>query len=331
MLNVDIFSILGRNVFIFLRLLYMINFKIDMKISVFLGILFLVLCSCNKDETAEKWAKEEANLAGWIRENVSDAFFDKNNDMYIFDNDMYIEIVSNRCKDNKKPEVGYHVLVNFVCSFLDGAVEQVSYEDWQSYGAQNPSMYREGGPELWVAEYWGNMGIGNLYEGESANIYIPSRKLGLQDFKSRKYEIKLVQVIEPDLKIYQDSLMRVYMRNFETVDIDTVPINGRDHLIIYCVDNAGYGDHVNVSSVKTQCDEDYLLQENTPRLCDRRQPKTWDTKFSKMFRDVKKGGKIIAVMPYRVMYGEDPYRDEKTGQLIAPLHSVLKYKISIDN
>ena len=121
------------------------------------------------------------------------------------------------------------------------------------------------------------------------------------------------------------------MRKFgKGVDTITITENGRDFYVIFHVEE-GKGDAVDVSSVKTKYTEVYYLQEGDPRTCVTNQAKTgWNYKFSKMFHKAKKGGKITAVMPYRLMYGEEPYKDSNTQQFIAPLGSVLKYEISID-
>jgi len=289
------------------------------------ALLGCVLCACNKDSVEKKWLEEEAKLAEWIKENRPDA---------LFKNNIYFEKEGIEYPDNMSPEPENkdHVLVNFTCRFLyDNIIETVSYKDWQSHGAQFISSYREGGPELWPYERWESMGIAQLHENELANIYIPSRMLNLQDFKTRKFEIELVKVIDTDLKSYQEKIMGHCMKKFNK-DVDTITIteNGRDFYVIYHVDE-GKGDPVEVSSVKTQYTEVYYLQEDDPRTCVTNRAKTgWNNKFSKMFQKVKKGGKITAVMPYRLMYGEEPYKDNNTQQFIAPLGSVLKYEISID-
>jgi len=281
-------------------------------------------CACNK-EVEEKWAQEEADLAEWIKENKPNA---------LFDNDIYIEKIGPRYEEKIQPEAGDHVLVNFVCSFLDGVVEQVSYMEGQT--SHNPlyrSKYKEGGPELWPSDYWGNMGVGHLRENECANIYIPSRKLGLQDFKSREYMIELVQVIDTDLKTYQEKLMGGYMKKrfCNKVDTFSVEYNKKDYYVMYHVDNEGTGGAINVASVSTHYDEYYFLQEDKHKECVRDKIKTgWDrNKFSEMFKSVKKGGKITVVMPYRIMYGEQYYMDGNK-QYIAPPGSVLMYNIRID-
>jgi hypothetical protein len=295
----------------------------NIKVLVFqCALIMCVLCACKKDETAEKWAKEEADLAEWIKENAPDA---------LFENDIYIVKYGNIYHDAIQPETGDHVLVNFTCRTLyDDVVEQVSYKDWKERGAQNYSQYREGGPELWPSEYWANMGIGQLQENERALVYIPSRKLDLPDFKTRKFDIELVKVIDTDLKNYQQDLMEQCMKKFgHCVDTITIEDKKRDYYVVYHI-TEGTGDEVSVSTVRTHYTESYYLQDNDARLCisDKEQI-GWDRKFSEMFESVKKGGKITVVMPYRIMYGTDSYMDANM-QYIAPPGSVLKYEISID-
>ena len=297
-----------------------------MKVKIFVlwyTLFICALCACNKSDVDEKWAKEETDLKEWMKENKPDLQLE---------NGIYIEKIGSSNEKNTQPEAGDHVLVNFVCTFLfDDVIEQVSYKDWQARGALYPSTYREGGPELWTPEMWINKGIGQLREKERAHVYIPSRILGFQDFKTRRFEIELVQVIDTLLKNYQEGLMGRYMRKFCKVDTITIPINGKDHYIIYSVEDEGSGDAVNVSSVKTHYDEYYYLQNNRPKECAKDQLKTgWDrTKFSEMFQKVKKGGKITVMMPYRVMYGDNSYMDSNK-QYIAPPGSVLRYEIRID-
>jgi len=308
---------------LFLRLTYSNEFNMKIKTLVLLcALLVCVASACKKDETSEKWAKEEADLADWMKENHPDLTSDKG---------VYIEKFGPAYPDNIQPEANDYVLVNFICSFLyDDVIETVSYKDWQGHGAKFHSFYREGGPELWPYERWVNMGIDQLYENERANIYVPSRILNLQDFKPRKYEIELVKVIDTDIKSYQEKLMGHCMKKYgKNVDTITIKDKGKDYYVIFHVDE-GKGDPVDISSVKTHHNELYLLQEGDYRTCFSNQVKTgWDKKFSKMFQSVKSGGKITVVMPYRIMYGEEPYMDANK-QNIAPSDSVLKYEISID-
>ena len=298
----------------------------NIKALVSLYALFVCFfCACKKGDTVERWAKEESDLAEWMKENRPNA---------LFDNSIYFEKVGSEYRDNMSPELKNkdHVLVNFICRFLyDNTIETVSYKDWQNRGAQLSSLYREGGPELWPFEKWESMGIAQLHENENANVYVPSRILNLQDFKPRKFEIELVKVIDTDLKSYQEKIMGDCMRRFgKNVDTITITENGRDFYVIYHVDK-GDGEEVNISAVKTHHTEWYYLQEDDSRTCITNYAKTgWDNKFSQMFQTVKKGGKITVVMPYRIMYGEEPYTDSNTKQFIAPLGSVLKYEIVID-
>jgi len=293
-----------------------------------------VLCACSKSDVEERWAKEEAELAEWIKENNIDA---------IFDNDIYIEKIIQRNEDHTQPEAGDHVLVNFVCSFVydyDGDVERVSYKDGMNgntdYHPEQLSLYREGGPELWSSDYWGTMGVGLLREKEVANIYIPSRKLNLQDFKPRVYKIDLVQVIDTDLKTYQEKLMSNYMKKRFCNRFDTLPPikdnNGKEYLVMYHVEDEGTGSATNVSSVNTHYDEYYFLQDDKHKECVKDHAKTgWDRNiFSDIFQPVKRGGKITVVMPYRIMYGDQSYMDSNKQQYIAPPGSVLRYDIRID-
>ena len=290
-----------------------------------------VLCACNKNDVEEKWAQEEADLALWMKENKPDALFDKF---------IYIEKFGALHEENITPEPENYLLVNFVCSFLyesDGDVERVSYKDGKNgsidYKPEQLSLYREGGPELWSPDMWLNKGLGLLRENERAFVYIPSRILNLQDFKPRKFEMHLVQVIDTDLKTYQEKLMGNYMKErfCNKVDTFTIKDNGKDYYVMFHVKEEGTGSAITVSSVNTHYDEYYFLQDNKQKECIKDKAKGWDrNKFSEMFQKVKKGGEITVVMPYRIMYGDQPYKDSNKQQYIAPPGSVLMYDLRID-
>ena len=311
----------------------------NVKSFFFVATLFAgIFCACSKNEIEEKWAEEEKKLAEWISENKP----------YLSINSgIYIEKIKPEYSDNIQPEVGDYVLVDFICSFLyDEIVEEVSYKDGQeNYEALYPSTFREGGPELWMPERWMSMGIGQLRENEKAYIYVPSRLLGLQDFKTRLYEIHLRKVIDTDLKTYQENLMGCCMKKYhDHVDTITITDNGKDYYVIYHVEKEGSGDAFNAISVKTHTSEYYYMQNDDSRTCfiDRERTGCNDNiskfyqKISEMFstetrngKKMKKGGRIIAVMPYKIMYGDK--LNKENGQFIAPEHSVLKYEINIDN
>jgi len=310
------------------------------KVLVLWFALFVcALCACSKNDVDEKWAKEEADLEVWIKENTNAKL----------DNYIYIEKFGPEYNENIKPDADNKdfLLVDFVCSFVyeyDGDVERVSYKDGKNgnknYNPQQLSAYKEGGPELWSSDYWVNMGLGHLREKESVFVYIPSRILNLQDFKPRKFEMHLVQVIDVGLKTYQEKLMSNYMQKRFCNKFDTIPVKdnkGNDYYVMYYVEDEGTGSAVNVASVSTHYDEYYFLQDNEHKECVTDKAKTgWDRNiFSEIFKDkkgqpVKKGGKITVVMPYRIMYGEQSYMDSNKQQYIAPPGSVLRYDIRID-
>ena len=299
-----------------------------------------LICACSKNEIEEKWAEEEKKLAEWIKENKPDL---------VISNGIYFEKTGKEYSENIQPEVGDYVLIDFKCSFLsDGTVEEVSYKDWQKHEALYPSTFKEGGPELWMPERWASMGIGQMHENEQANVYVPSRLLGLQDFKTRVYEINLKKVIDTDLKTYQEKLMECCMKKYrDNVDTVTITDNGKDYYVLYHIEREGFGaDVINAISVKTHTSEYYYMQNDDSKTCftDRERIGCNDNvskfhqKISEMFSletrsgtKLKKGGRIIAVMPYKIMYGDKLNKDSDTGQYIAPEHSVLKYEINIDN
>ena len=290
---------------------------------VFLLCMFLagVLYACNKNDTDEKWAKEEAELAEWIEINKPGLSIE---------NRIYFEKVGAEYKTNIKPEPGDYILVDYECRFLfEDVLEQVSYKDWQARGALYPSPYREGGPELWESKYWESMGIGQLRENECANVYIPSRMLNFQDFKTRVFWVHLRKVIDTDLKTYQEKIMGSCMKNFGN-DVDTITVteNGKDYYVIFHVDQEGTGGDISGTSVKTHINETYFLQADDPKDCFKNKDYTWN-KYLEIFQSVKKGGHITAVMPYRLMYGDKA--DLIDGQCAVPVNTVLKYDITIDN
>ena len=107
MLNKNIYSVLGRNVFAIFTSLNKIMWYYNLNIKAFVFLcMLLFVCACNKDDTAEKWAKEEAELAEWIKKHAPRA---------VFDNGIYIEIIGRRHEKNILPEhineaVGYRTL-----------------------------------------------------------------------------------------------------------------------------------------------------------------------------------------------------------------------------
>jgi hypothetical protein len=314
-------------------------YKINIKVTIFLCTLFVLLGACKKNETEEKWAAEEKKLADWIKENKPD--------LLPINGGIYFEKIGAEYEENIKPEQADHVLVDFICSFLfEDVIEEVSYKNWKERGALYPSKYREGGPELWAPDRWASMGIDNLRENEHAYVYVPSRLIPLQDFKTRKYEIHLNKVIDTDIKTYQEKLMSCYMKQYcNAVDTITVQENGKDYYVIYHVEE-GTGSEVSSSSVKTTTNEYYFMQENDTKTCYINKKttgcndniSTHKVAISEMFindtekrnKPVKKGGTITAVMPYKIMYGEELKKDGN-GQFIAPVSSVLLYEIKIDN
>ena len=287
-----------------------------------------ILFSCDKKETERKWAEEEAKLDEWMKENKPDV---------PFVNGFYFEKLTPEYPENIYPEADDYVLLDYECSFLyENILEYVSDKDWQSRGALIPSNFREGGPELWQFDW---LGVDQLHENERANVYVPSRLLDLQDFRTRIFTVQLKKVIDTDLKSYQEKLMGSYMRQFcNNVDTITITENGKDYYIIYHIENKGSGDAVNGAVINTHTTEKYFMQDKDLRICFSDKVVRWNDasgnftakKFSQMFETVNKGGKIIAVMPYKMMYGDELNRDTN-GQYIAPISSVLMYEINIDN
>ena len=308
---------------------------------VFLALFLLLFSSCGKNKTEEMWAAEEARLLEWIKENRPDA---------VSSNGIYFYKIGQQYPDNIQPDVELrdNVLVDFICRFLDDdAVEVVSYKGWWPNQAQSPSMFREGGPELWTHDRWSIMGIGELRENERANVYVPSRLLELQDFRTRVYTIHLRRRVNPDILAYQERLMSSFMeRSFgEAIDTITITDNGKDYHVMYHVVNEGSGSEVEQpGTITTKTSEYYFMEDDDFRLCFNDKVlngfnggvSRFNSKLSEVFVNmpamnnvpVKRGSKIIAVMPYRIMYA-DLNRDN--GQYIAPLSSVLKYEILIDN
>ena len=317
-------------------------FKINIKGIIFLCTLFVIIGACKKNETEEKWAEEEKKLADWIKENEPD-LLPINGGIYL---KLYPEYEENI---HPEREQGDYVLVDFTCRFMsDGVCEEVSYKNWQDYGARYPSKYKEGGPELWDPERWASMGIGQMHENEWARVYVPSRLVQLQDFKTRVYDIHLRKVIIFDIKTYQEDLMGCYMKQYgEEIDTITIEDNKKYYSVLYHITKEGTGSEVSSSSVRTTVSEYYFMQENDDRRTCYTNKKTtgcngnvskYSSKISEMFvnklgrrnKPVKKGGSITAVMPYKMMYGDELKKDAN-GQFIAPINSILLYEISIDN
>ena len=322
-----------------------------MNIGCLIVLLLLFLSSCSKNNTAELWAAEEANLLEWIKENHPDA---------VHLSGIYFVKTGASYPDNINPEMNDNVLVDFICRFWDDdAVEMVSHAGWWPRDAQNPSMFREGGPELWAHDRWGRMGIGFLNVNEQAYVYVPSRLLDLQDFRTRVYHFHLRNVISPDILAYQHELMGNFMtENFnEAVDTITITENGKDYHVMYHVRSQGAGLEITQPlTVKNISYEYYFLEDEDFRSCfprsssqDAANPDVVKTGFngntsnytsqlssvfvnnpSKNNKPLHHGGRIVVVMPYRIMYGDNLTKDHN-GQYIAPASSVLKYEITIDN
>ena len=328
-----------RNVFTFLRLYRKSNCT-GMRIAYFL-VISLFLFSCSKNNIEELWAAEEARLKEWINENRPDA---------IFSNGVYFYKIGTQHPENIQPdtELRDNILVDFICRFLDDdVVEEVSYKDWRSHQAQYPSIFKEGGPELWTHDRWAPMGLGQMREDEWANVYVPSRLLNKQDLRTRVYTFHLKRVINPDILAYQEKLMSSFMERFgEAVDTITISDNGKDYHLMYHVVNEGSGTNVDQPlDVNTRTSEFYFLEDDDFRTCFSNLAKkgfngnvsNFSTKISDVFVNnpsknnlqVRKGSKIVAVMPYRIMYHDK--LNSSNGQYVAPLSSVLKYEIIIDN
>ena len=317
-------------------------------IVIFLISGVLVFCSCGRNKTEELWAEEEAKLAEWISENKPH--------LVMINNGIYFERIGDEYVDNLKPDsvLRDNVLLDFECRLLeDGTVEEVSYREWWEYGAKSPSTYREGGPELWHYERWVKMGIGRLRENERANIYVPSRLLDLVDFQTRVFTVHLKKVVNPDIKAYQETLMGNFMEQFGTaVDTITVLDNGKDYHIMYYIADEGWGEEISAttSEVSTKTSEFYFMEDDDFRNGFRNKATTgfnddksrFSTYISRIFdnnpeknnKPVRNRGKIIAVMPYRIMYGTELITDVDVyghEQYVAPVESVLMYEIQIDN
>ena len=334
----------ARNVLSFFRLDSM---NVDSRYTNINALLFLfaavlVFGSCNKNKTDELWAAEEAKLAEWMGEHKPH--------LKPINNGIYFEKTGTNFDNNQSPDpvARDNVLVDFVRRYMyDDTVEGVSYKEWWDYGAESPSTFREGGPELWFYERWISKGIDQLREEEKATVWVPSRLLGLVDFRTRVYTIHLRKVISPDLKAYQEKLMGNFMANYcNAVDTITVIDRGKEYYVMYHIEKEGDGEEIdplNTARLETLTSEYYFMEDNDFRICSSNVAKLgFNNDVSKYSRNlseifindpeknnipVKKGGVIVAVMPYVIMY--DDKLNMYADQYIAPLNSVLMYRITI--
>jgi hypothetical protein len=305
----------------------MIQSKVNINIIAILVIsLSIVLSACSRDDVAEKWAEEENDLYNWMRENEPG--------LRPLKNGVYVKITGERQLENMKPETTDHVMVNFVCRFFDDeTIEQTSYMQWDIEPLYLPA-YKHGGPELWEFLRWGKIGIDQMHKGESAKIYVPSRALNLQDFRTRVYDIELVDVIE-NIGTYQDKMITNFFRaSYPNGKIDSIKItiDGRQQFIVYHIDDDGFGSELPFASVRTRFNEYFILNRDFQLSMDNisRSGRYWASNFADMLQPARRGRKVTALMPVKVIYHEGFLLDENRTQYIVPPGSVLRYEIEIE-
>ena len=296
-------------------------------------VLANVFLACNKDEINEKLLKEDQKLAEYMAE-IPDA-------VQLSDG-LYIDAPGNP-ENGLQPEAGDYVLVDYICkSLYSGTTEAVSYKEYVEDGVWIPCAYKSGGPELWELGkplFGRHAGIGQMVEGQTANIYFSSRYYN-QDFITRVYYItlkKVIKVKDVSLKAYQETLMSNYLKRYGD-DVDSVKIsdnNGNDYYLMYHVNNIGTGAKVTGNFVKTKTKESYLLMANDVRLCVDKEDRIWNADMGenmlKVLRQLNLGGKVIVMAPYKLIYGDNFYTINTNGyaQYLAPQGSVLIYDIDL--
>ncbi len=289
------------------------------------SISICMLSACKKDDVDEKLAKEDQELDQYMA--------DKPNAVRLADG-LYIEKLP-MLAGGVQPEAGDFVLVDYVCKYLyTDITESVSYENYSSYGALYPCVYKSGGPELWelFKPLFGiSMGIAQMSEHQTANIYITSRTYN-QDFNTRLFEMTLRKVIGPDLKGYQETLMSTYLKRQYADEVDSVKItnNGKEYYMMYHIVTPGTEGVVGATN--TQTTESYFLQNNDIRLCGSGE-RIWNNgNMIQVLKQVNKGGRVVVAAPYKLIYGDDEYyiMVGKNKQYIAPPGSVLLYDITIE-
>jgi FKBP-type peptidyl-prolyl cis-trans isomerase len=313
--------------------------------------------ACNKkDDTSEKLAAEEQKLTEYMESTVPDA--------KKLANGLYVKKLTE-ITNVPKPEAGKYALVDYTVKWLyNDQMEHVSYKDYESFQPIYLPLYKDGGPILWqmTAPLNGiSAGIGELCEGETANIYFASRYNSdflppPPDFTTRLMWVKLVKVIN-DLTLYQESLMSEYLKQAGG-ETDTVKVKSsldfNDYNIMYAIEYEGNGAQItDADAVATKTSLSYLLQEyNMAHEYLAAQDVSWQTgststgglytatnAMSEILTKMKKGGRVTVAMPYKLFYGDPAVdaenmpipRDGETQQFAVPIGSVVILNIAIED
>ncbi|MDR1864902.1 MAG: hypothetical protein LBR08_04950 [Bacteroidales bacterium] len=280
----------------------------------------MILVSCNRNDTDEKLLAEEQQLDQYIAANEQDA---------VRANGIYFKKISET--EGVKPDVRDYVLIDYTCKHLyEGTVEQVSYKDYEAYGALYPSPYLEGGPEAMdlTRSLFGSY-IAGMREGENARLYVPSRHTN-RDFITRLYEITLVKVMGADLTSYQEKLMDAYLKEYYAqATVDTIPVTLDDGKVYHVLcatlqksreDNRQFDFNI--------VESNYILNDiSDHRPFQEANIQSWPWPSAVKNSDkLKNAETAIMLIPYRLRYGEQ-ICTIPNGQVVVPYEAVLVYLV----
>ncbi len=304
-------------------------------IIIILSAVFVAfLGSCNKDETEEKLTAEDNALATYMATKfpetpLTDGFY----------------FIPGYNGDGVQPKAGAYVLLDYWCYQVNTstgdemALETTSYMD-EYPTPLYPSGYEQGGPELWHlsdGSLWGlSAAIGRLHENETATFYISSRYT-YRDFVTRKYRMRLRKVIGPDIKTYQESLISSYMKGTygnENIDSVKVSIGSANYHVVFHIADQGTGTPLEgvTADIKTHTSESYLLMGLDLKTVYENEAIDFPATgfFTDIFKKMKKGGRVVIMMPYTVMFGDSEYINDKRQYTRVPNSAVL-FDITVDN
>ncbi|MDR1671985.1 MAG: hypothetical protein LBS09_00735 [Bacteroidales bacterium] len=328
------------------------------KVFALLLIVGTAAMSCNKeDDTEEKYLAELQALDKLMptldpsAKRVADG--------------LYINVGQN---ENKKPQPGEFVLVNYRLRFIDNnALELSSYLSDLENTADQPEFYPTyvyGGPELWLMNTSDMTkpaltgifeAMGQVSEGQGARIYFYSKYNiftgSRMDFKSRVLDVEYLKVIQ-NMTAYQESLMHKHVIAYgRTVDTVKVQYGGNEYAVMYDIVRGGSDDAIapngNLpSQVLADVNAYYTFQEEESfqfvkteenfksgvNILDSNYLPLYvsnEELFSAILKKAHKGDRAIVAMPYILFGGTEGIVDSSGGQMIVPANSVVLFEIAL--
>ncbi len=287
-----------------------------------LTLLFIVFTSCNKDNLEEELAAENQKLAAYMQE-IEFPGADTISDH------IYVRINSHT--EGMRPKAGEFVLINL-------RIQQL-YDNILEYDNKNPD-YRgniQDGPEMWQlsAPLLGlSKAIGQMREGENADIYLPSYYYN-RDRITRLIQIELLKVV-PDIASYQESLMKWYMKDYKKFgEIDTIEstAESKKYKLLYSIIDEGDGQKIeSTSSLKLSWSASYILQEgesNIKLYQETKESSSFPAAFEKVLLKMNTGGKVFITMPYILAYGTVKYANDIGQYIIPPESPIVVFEVTV--